>query len=61
MRKNYQIAEGNPAFGQAAAGEAVKDRRDSKAHRNNILSKDFVEIGVSCYDKNGTYDREQVL
>lgn len=48
-------------MGQAAAGEAVKDRRDSEAHRNNILSKDFEEIGVSCYYMNGTYDREQVL
>ena len=49
----YQRAGENLARGQKTPKEVVKGWMDSDSHRKNILSLDFEEIGISCYQVNG--------
>ena len=50
---NYQTAGENIAKGQKSAEAVVNSWMNSEGHRANILNKNFTQIGVGYYNKNG--------
>lgn len=51
---NYSTAGENIAKGQKTAQAVMNSWMNSEGHRANILNKNFKEIGVGYYNKNGS-------
>lgn len=51
---NYTVAGENIAKGQKTAQAVMNSWMNSQGHRENILNKNFTQIGVGYYNKNGT-------
>ena len=43
----------NIAYGQTTAQNVMSSWMSSEGHKSNILSADFTEIGIGCYEKGG--------
>lgn len=50
----YSAAGENIAYGQRTPAEVVNAWMNSAGHRKNIMSSTFTQIGVGCYESNGT-------
>ena len=51
---NYSSAGENIAKGQKTPQAVMNSWMNSQGHRQNILNKNFTQIGVGYYNKNGT-------
>ncbi len=50
----YQTVGENIAYGQESAKQVMNSWMNSQGHRENILNKDYKEIGIGAYTDNGT-------
>ena len=51
---SYRAAAENIAYGQRTPEQVMNSWMNSEGHRKNILNADLKNIGVGCYEKNGT-------